>query len=157
MNADWIKDKKIRIILQFALEKHPELAGVPFVFDLARTDEERQILTLWAAPNQMGRPYFTAPGTPPATLASLRRAFDATIRDPAYLADAAKVGVGASPMTGEDVEALVKRVYATPAEIVEKAGSAARGKQGTCHECPDAPPRRAAAPHFRAPRPVAGS
>jgi tripartite-type tricarboxylate transporter receptor subunit TctC len=81
-----------------------------------------------AAPNQMGRPYFTAPGTPPAILATLRRAFDATMRDPAYVADAAKVGVGADPMTGEAVEALVKKVYATPQSIVEKAGLAAKGK-----------------------------
>jgi len=128
VNADWISGKKIRIILQFALEKHPDLASVPFVFDLAQSEEERQILTLWAAPNQMGRPYFTAPGTPPATLDLLRRAFDATIRDPAYVADAAKVGVGADPMSGEEVEALVKKVYATPQAIVEKAGVAAKGR-----------------------------
>jgi len=128
VNADWISGKKIRIILQLALEKHPDLVGVPFVFDLAQSEEERQILTLWAAPNQMGRPYFTAPGTPPATVDLLRRAFDATIRDPAYVADAAKVGVGADPMTGEEVEALVKKVYATPQAIVDKAGLAAKGK-----------------------------
>src|SRR5262249_44894676 len=53
VNADWIREKRIRIILQFALEPHPDLAGVPFVLDLAKTDEERQIVTLWAAPNQM--------------------------------------------------------------------------------------------------------
>jgi tripartite-type tricarboxylate transporter receptor subunit TctC len=75
----------------------------------------------------MGRPYFTAPGTPPAIVDMLRRAFDATIRDPAYVADAGKVGVGANPMTGEEVEALVRRVYATPAAIVEEAGVAAKG------------------------------
>jgi hypothetical protein len=82
---------------------------------------------MWAAPNLMGRPYFTAPETPPATLEMLRRAFDATIRDPAYLADARKVGVGATPATGEEVAALVRRVYATPAAVVTEAGAAAKG------------------------------
>lgn len=127
VNAEWIRTGKIRIVLQFALEKHPDLTGVPFVFDLAQNDRQRQILALWAAPNQMGRPYFTAPGTPPAVVAMLRRAFAATIRDPGYVADAAKIGVGANPMTGEEVEALVRRVYATPADIVEEAGAAAKG------------------------------
>jgi tripartite-type tricarboxylate transporter receptor subunit TctC len=129
VNAEWVKNGKIRIILQFALERHPDLKDVPFVFDLARTEEERQILTVWAAPNQMGRPYFTSPGVPRDRLLVLRRAFDATMKDPAYLADAARIGVGADAMTGEAVEALVRRVYATPKAVVEKAGIAANQRR----------------------------
>jgi tripartite-type tricarboxylate transporter receptor subunit TctC len=128
VNADWVKNDKVRIILQFALERHPDLKDVPFVFDLARSEEERQILTLWAAPNQMGRPYFTSPGIPRDRVNALRRGFDATMKDPAYLADAARIGVGANPMKGEEVEALVRRVYATPKAVVEKAGLAAKGR-----------------------------
>jgi hypothetical protein len=127
INADWTRANLVRIILQFALEKDRDLPNVPLVFDFAQNERQRQILTLWAAPNQMGRPYFTAPGTPPATVETLRRAFDATIADPVYVADAHKVGVGATPLRGEDVAALVRRVYATPAAIVEEAGVAAKG------------------------------
>ena len=128
VNADWIKNKKVRIILQIALAKNPELPQVPFVFDFTRSEEERQILTLWAAPNEMGRPYFSAPGLPPDRLGILRRAFAEMGQDPAYLADAAKIGVGADFMRGDEVEALVKKVYATPQSVVAKAGVAAKGK-----------------------------
>jgi tripartite-type tricarboxylate transporter receptor subunit TctC len=127
INADWTRANKVRIILQFALERDAELPDVPLVFDLAQSERQRQILTLWAAPNQMGRPYFLPPDTPPATVEALRRAFDATIRDPDYVADAKKVGVGANPITGEEVTALVRKVYATPAEVVAEAGAAAKG------------------------------
>ena len=68
LNADWLRDKKIRLLVQFALDKHPELPDVPSVFDLATTEEERQILTVWAAPNKMGRPFFAPPGMAPERL-----------------------------------------------------------------------------------------
>jgi tripartite-type tricarboxylate transporter receptor subunit TctC len=128
VNAPWIKDNKVRILMQIALEKNPELKDVPFIFDLARNDEDRQILTLWAAPNQMGRPYFGPPGVLPERADILRRAFDATMKDPAYIADATDMGLGSDAITGEEVDALVKQVYATPKAVVEKAALAAKGR-----------------------------
>jgi tripartite-type tricarboxylate transporter receptor subunit TctC len=128
VNRNWTTEHKVRILLQIAIEKNPVLAGVPFIFDLARTDEQRQILTLWAAPNKMGRPFFAPPGVPAARVAILRRAFDAMGKDPAFLADAARSGLGADGITGEEVEALVKQVYATPKAVVEKAALAAKSR-----------------------------
>jgi tripartite-type tricarboxylate transporter receptor subunit TctC len=128
VNANWIKDRKVRILLQFALDRNPALKDVPTVLDLARNDEDRQILTLWAAPNTMGRPYFAPPGMASERTDMLRRAFDATMMDPAYIADAEQMGLGVDAITGEDVAKLVDRVYATPKAIVEKAAIAANIK-----------------------------
>ena len=128
VNRSWTDQHKVRIILQIGIDRDPTLPDVPFVLDLARTDEERQILTLWAAPNKMGRPFFAPPEVPPERAAALRRAFDAMEKDPAFLADAEKSGLGAEGITGEAVEALVKQVYAMPKSVVAKAAEAARGR-----------------------------
>jgi tripartite-type tricarboxylate transporter receptor subunit TctC len=128
VNLSWTKENKVHILLQIAIDKNPTLPDVPFIFDLAKTDEQRQILTLWAAPNKMGRPYFAPPDVPPERLAILRRAFDAMEKDPEFIADAEKSGLGADGIGGEDVEALVRQVYATPKNVVAKAAEAAKGK-----------------------------
>jgi tripartite-type tricarboxylate transporter receptor subunit TctC len=128
VNRSWTDEHKVRIILQIAIEKDPQIADVPFIFDLASTEEQRQILTLWAAPNKMGRPFYGPPGMPAERLNILRRAFDAMEKDPAFLADAARSGLGADGITGEQVDALVKQVYATPKDVVAKAAMAAKGK-----------------------------
>jgi tripartite-type tricarboxylate transporter receptor subunit TctC len=128
VNRSWTEQRKVRIILQIAIEKDPQIADVPFIFDLARTAEERQILTLWAAPNKMGRPFYGPPDVPAERLNILRRAFDAMEKDPAFRADAERTGLGADGISGEEVEALVKQVYATPKDVVVRAAQAAKGK-----------------------------
>jgi tripartite-type tricarboxylate transporter receptor subunit TctC len=128
VNRSWTDEHKVRIILQIAIEKDPQIADVPFIFDLASTAEQRQILTLWAAPNKMGRPFYGPPGVPAERLNILRRAFDAMEKDPAFRADAERSGLGADGITGEEVDALVRQVYATPKDVVAKAAQAAKGK-----------------------------
>jgi hypothetical protein len=71
----------VRVLLQIGIDKDPALPDVPFVLDLARTEAERQILTLWAAPNKTGRPYLAPPDVPAELVAVLRRAFDAMVAD----------------------------------------------------------------------------
>jgi tripartite-type tricarboxylate transporter receptor subunit TctC len=128
LNADWLRDKKIRILVQIGLDKVPELADVPSVFDLSTTEEERQIWALWAAPLKMGRPFFAPPGMAPERVNLMRRAFDATMTDPDLRAEAAKMNLAVDSITGEQVAALLKRVYATPKAVVEKAALASKGK-----------------------------
>ncbi len=128
VNANWIKEGKVRVLLQFALESNPALKNVPTVFDLVRSEEDRQILTLWTAPNTMGRPFFGPPGMAPELVEMFRRAFNSTVKDPAYLADAEKLGLGVDAMTGEEVAGLIDRVYAMPKTVVEKAAIAANIK-----------------------------
>src|SRR5215468_10248701 len=103
LNADWLRDKKVRLLVQIGLDKLPELVGVPSVFDLSTSEEERQIWALWAAPLTMGRPFFAPPGMTVESVGTLRRAFDATVADPELRADAARMNLAVEPSTGEDV------------------------------------------------------
>jgi tripartite-type tricarboxylate transporter receptor subunit TctC len=128
LNADWLRDKKIRILVQIGLDKVPELAGVPSVFDLAKTEEERQIWALWAAPLKMGRPFFAPPGMASERVELMRRAFDASMRDGELRAEATKMNLAVDPISGEEVAALLRQVYATPKAVVEKAALASKGR-----------------------------
>jgi tripartite-type tricarboxylate transporter receptor subunit TctC len=128
LNADWLRDKKIRTLVQIGLDRLSDLAGVPSVFDLAKTEEARQIWTLWAAPLKMGRPFFAPPGMAPERADLLRRAFDATMNDPDLRAEAARMNLALDWTSGEQVAALLKQVYATPKAVVEKAALASKGR-----------------------------
>jgi tripartite-type tricarboxylate transporter receptor subunit TctC len=127
VKPDWITEKKVRSLVQIALEKHPDLADVPSALELARNDEERQIIALWAAPNKMGRPFYAPIELPKDRAELLRRSFDRTMKDPALLAEAEKTKVFVSPLTGEAVHALIERIYATPKDVVAKALEASKG------------------------------
>jgi tripartite-type tricarboxylate transporter receptor subunit TctC len=128
INPGWITDKKIRILAQWTLTKNPELADVPLFLDLAKTDAERAALKLMLARLEYGRPFFLPPNVPPARIEVLRRAFDATMKDPAYLAEADKLKVDVEPLTGEQVGALVEQVARTPAETVARVRAAMEHK-----------------------------
>ena len=118
----WIDDKKFSILVQLALDKHPDLPDVPLVIDLAKTDEQRQILKLIFARQVMGRPFLAPPGLPQDRAAALRKAFMDTMKDKDFLADTAKAQMEITPVSGEALEKLVKDVYATPKELAQKAG-----------------------------------
>jgi tripartite-type tricarboxylate transporter receptor subunit TctC len=128
LNADWLRDKKVRMLVQVGLDKLPELAGVPSVFDLSASEEQRQIWALWAAPLKMGRPFFAPPGMSVERVNVLRRAFDATMNDPELRSEAAKMNLAVDPSTGEQVAALLRQIYATPKAVVEKAAAASKGR-----------------------------
>jgi tripartite-type tricarboxylate transporter receptor subunit TctC len=118
---DWIRDKKVNILIQVALKPDPELPNVPIITALAKTDAEKQALELLLAPQEMSRPYMTTPGVPPQRLAALRKAFMDTMKDPAFIADAQKLSIDIDPMDGKDINALVEKIYKTSPEAVEAA------------------------------------
>jgi tripartite-type tricarboxylate transporter receptor subunit TctC len=124
INPGWIADKKIRILAQWALQKNSELADVPLFVDLAKTDAEHAALKLMLARLEYGRPFFLPPNVPAGRVEVLRRAFDATMKDPAYLAEADRLKVDVEPLTGEQVAALVEQVARTPAETVARVRAA---------------------------------
>jgi len=126
---DWIRDKKVNILIQVALKPDPELADVPVITSLATSPTEKQALELLLAPQVMARPYFTTPGVPPARLAALQKAFMDTMKDPAFIADAEKMGIDVDPMDGQDIHALLERIYKTPPEAVEAAKRATAVKK----------------------------
>jgi tripartite-type tricarboxylate transporter receptor subunit TctC len=117
---DWLRDKKIDVLVLTALEKSPEFPNVPAVVDLVTKEEDRQLLELLVGPTAMGRPFAGPPELPAKTTALLRRAFDATVEDPQFRADATKIQAELAPTTGEDVQNLVGRIYATPRPVIER-------------------------------------
>jgi tripartite-type tricarboxylate transporter receptor subunit TctC len=119
--GSWITDKKLTVLMQLSLTKHPELPDVPLVTDLAKTEEQRQILRLIFARQVMGRPYLAPPGVPADRVAALRAAFAATMADKDFLAEAEKAQLEITPVSGEAVQKLVNEVYQTPPEIAKKA------------------------------------
>lgn len=121
---EWVRDKKVNILLQFGLAKHPDLPNVPLAQDLATTQEQKQILDLHAAKNDMGRPFLAPPGIPADRLAALRKAFMAAVASPAFKRDAQKLKLELGPMSGEAMQAALAKIYATPKDIVEKARAA---------------------------------
>lgn len=120
---DWIKDKKINLLVQLATNKHPELPNVPSFKELAKTDAQRQMLQIFTIPNEMGRPFFARAGIPADRVKALRAAFTAAMNDPQLLAEAKKQRLAIVPLDGETVEKMVKSVYASPAEAVKLASS----------------------------------
>ena len=128
INSNWLDEKKIILTAQWALKKHPDLAGVPFIMDFAKTDGDRQALQLALARLEYGRPFFLPPGVPKDRVDTLRRAFDATMKDPAYLAEAAKLKIDVDPLTGDQVAALVEQVSKTSPEIAGRVRAAMEGK-----------------------------
>jgi tripartite-type tricarboxylate transporter receptor subunit TctC len=120
----WIDQKKIKFIVQYNVKAHPELAGVPLVASLAKTDEQRQAMRLLFARTEYARPYFLPPDVPAERVQALRRAFDATMKDPAFIADADKLQFELSPMRGEEMQTLVGELVATPAAVVKRVRAA---------------------------------
>ena len=125
-HQQWYDQKKINILVQLALSKHSELPNVPLIIDLAKTDEQRQILKLIFARQVMGRPFLAPPGVPADRAAALRKAFMDTMKDKNFLADAEKAGMEITPVPGDQLQMLVKEIYATPPEIVQKAAALLR-------------------------------
>jgi tripartite-type tricarboxylate transporter receptor subunit TctC len=127
---DWIKDGKVNIILQLALKKHPALSGIPLVMDIASNDADRKVLELVFSRQSMSYPFAVPPGTPADRLAALRRAFDATLNDPAFLADAKQQRLEVDPVAGDRIEALVRDVYASPPAVIARARAAIKEGMG---------------------------
>ena len=122
-HQNWLDEKKINVLLQLALTKHPELPDVPLVVDLAKTDEQRRILRIIFARQVMGRPFLAPPGVPRDRVEALRKAFDDTMKDKEFLAEAQKIDLEINPVSGEEVQKLVQEAYDTPAEIKQRAAN----------------------------------
>jgi tripartite-type tricarboxylate transporter receptor subunit TctC len=121
-HLQWYKEKKFTVLMQLALEKHPDLPDVPLITDLAKTDEQRQILKLIFARQVMGRPFLAPPGVPKDRADALRKAFMETMNDPDFRAEADKAKMEITPVSGDQLDNLVKEIYAYPPAIAKKAG-----------------------------------
>jgi tripartite-type tricarboxylate transporter receptor subunit TctC len=123
-HLQWMNEKKINIIVQAALKKQPELANVPLASELTQDREKLQILKLFLASQETARPFAAPPDLPADRKAALIAAFEATMKDPEFLADAAKLNVDVNPMGAKAVDQIVGELYATPKDVLEKAALA---------------------------------
>jgi tripartite-type tricarboxylate transporter receptor subunit TctC len=121
--ATWLQEKKINILVQVSLSKHPDLPDVPLIMDLAKTDEQRQMFRLIFARQVMGRPFQSTPGVPADRLQVLQTAFMDTMKDPAFLAEADKQKFEITPVPGPAIEKLVAEILTMPPELAQRAGS----------------------------------
>ena len=117
----WLAEKKIFILVQIALKRHPELADVPLMTELARNEDDRKVLQFLSADTGITRAFVTAPDTPPERVAALRRAFDATMKDPQFLAEAEKAGMDISPATGEEAQKVAEEIADTEPAVLARA------------------------------------
>lgn len=127
--ADLLRDKKINLLLQTGAEKDADLPQVPRMIDLARNDEERKLLELFASPSLIGRSVIAPPGLPPERVSELRRAFMATMQDPGFLADVKKAKLDLNPMSGEELQAAIGKMGNVPEPLIALARRVAGMKE----------------------------
>jgi len=120
-----IRDGEIHLLLQTGADKDADLQHIPRMIDLARNDDERKLLELFASPSLIGRSVVAPPGMPPERVAELRRAFMATMQDPRFLDDVRRAQLEISPLTGEELQAAVVRSGNFPPALIERARRAA--------------------------------
>jgi len=125
-HRDWIAGNKIKVLIEVALEKDPSLGDTPLITEFVRTADQLSILNLLLGTQAMARPFLAPPGIPEDRKQALRTAFDQTMTDPQFLADAERTSLYVHPMSGSDIDDLLAQLYATPKEVVEKAGNAIR-------------------------------
>jgi tripartite-type tricarboxylate transporter receptor subunit TctC len=123
-NQPWLNEKKINVIVQAALRKEADIPDVPLALDLAKTQEQRQILKVILTSQEIARPFAAPPGVPDDRAAALRSAFDATMKDPEFLAEAKKLNLDVNPLDGKTITNLLTELYATPKAVLEKAAQA---------------------------------
>lgn len=123
-NEDWVRDKKVTIFGQYAMKSHPDLKHVPLWLDIAKTDADKQAMHLLLSRLEAGRPFFLPPDVPTARVTALRRAFDATMKDPAFVAEMTKAKLEIDPMSGEDLAKLVAGISRTTPDVAARVRDA---------------------------------
>jgi tripartite-type tricarboxylate transporter receptor subunit TctC len=123
-HLQWMNEKKINIIIQAALKKQPELANVPLAIELTRDREQLSILKLFLTSQEMARPFAAPPGIPEDRKAALITAFELTMKDPEFLAEAQKLNMDVNPLGTRTIDGLLAELYATPKGVLEKAAQA---------------------------------
>jgi tripartite-type tricarboxylate transporter receptor subunit TctC len=118
---DWLRDRKVRILIQIGLDRTARMGDAPFVMDYAKSEDDRRVLRLIFGWTIMGRPFLAPPGIPEDRRTALRRAFDETMKDPEFLAEASKQNLEIAPVGGEEIDRFLDGVYATPRPLVERA------------------------------------
>jgi tripartite-type tricarboxylate transporter receptor subunit TctC len=117
----WLAEKKVTILVQIGLQRAPDLPDVPLMHELAKTEEDRQVLTFLSADMGIARAFATTPGAPPERVAALRKAFADMLRDPAFIEETTKIQMEISPSTGEEAQRVAASMLDMPANVIAKA------------------------------------
>jgi tripartite-type tricarboxylate transporter receptor subunit TctC len=117
---EWVTEKKLRILAALTLERSPALPDTPSIMEFATTDRQKQILKLLISCEMLGRPFTAPPGVPADRAAALRKAFEQTMQDPAFIAERQAVHEEVSLVTGEQVQALIQELAAMPKDVLEE-------------------------------------
>jgi tripartite-type tricarboxylate transporter receptor subunit TctC len=120
-SRQWLDEKKINIIVQMALEKAPDLPDTPLIMDFAKSEIERQALELLFTPQAVAWPLVAPPDVPADRITMLRRAFDATMKDPAFVAEANRLRIDVEPVTGEAMQKIVERIGTFDRSVIDQA------------------------------------
>src|SRR5205085_5058997 len=122
--GEWLKEKSISVLVQFAFRRHPDLPDTPSIMDFVKTDDDRQIFKVVFARQVMAWPFAAPPGVPAERVAALRQAFDETMRDTEFLEEAEKLHLEITPVSGERIQSLLEDIYRTTgAQIGAKIGA----------------------------------
>ncbi len=124
INSQWSKEVQsgqIKLVIQMGYRKSSEFGDIPSVFDLAKTEEDRQVLEVHFHQQLLSRPFATPPGVPADRLSALRAAFQATMKDAEFLVDSQKVGLDIEPVTGEEIEAALRRFASFSPTVLKRA------------------------------------
>jgi len=118
---EWLRDKKIHLLVQHTRVRHPELPDVPTIVDLGQDAEQRQIFGLFAGGAALGTALLAPPGLPEGTVAALRKAFDQTMRDPALLDEVRKSNIDIDPLSGADLQAVIDSTFVIAPAVLDRA------------------------------------
>jgi tripartite-type tricarboxylate transporter receptor subunit TctC len=123
----WIESGQMRVLFSMERARLPGL-DAPTIFEFAKTERQRDVLAFFASSMELGRPVMAPPGVPSDRVAALRRAFDLTVRDPAFLQEAAGMGFEVMPQGGDEVAGRIAVIMATPKDIVDETQRASTGQ-----------------------------
>jgi ABC-type phosphate/phosphonate transport system substrate-binding protein len=124
MRPDWIRDKKITLLMQGALKNEPELGSLPNALDFIKDAADRKVLELHYTQKSAARPFIASPGVPAERIALLRTAFIALAKDAEFLAEAERTKIEVAPISGQEVDKIVALIAATPPDIAERFSKA---------------------------------
>lgn len=117
--TDWMEQKKARVLIQFGVERIPELPDTPTAIELARDEVGRQALRTYALKYRTTYPFLLPPGVPADRVAALRLAFMETMKDPRFIEDARRIGVDVNPLDGAEIGKIMREIDEAPLEAIE--------------------------------------
>src|SRR5262247_899032 len=120
-SADWLRERKINLMVQYTRERHRELPHVPAIVDLGQDETQKQIFALYAGGAALGTALTAPPGIASSTVAALRRAFDRTMQDPALLEEVGKSGVDIDPLAGAELQKVVDATFVIAPDVLDRA------------------------------------